>query len=156
MIRKLESDRYYRIRDRENFHPAMRSDVELLHFHRRYVSLATIIVCCLDAIAAGSAEASRPKFEAFVTTHLPDLCRALEDARPDKDHPNKKGSAILYDGFRNGFAHRRAPKTDLAIAEDHELGGDWAGRLEIKGVGEFVALNVDRLAREFLVLLDRI
>jgi len=32
--------------------------------------------------------------------------------------------------------------------------GLWADRVEADGIGEFVAINVDRLAREFLSLLD--
>jgi hypothetical protein len=148
-VRRLPPETYYRIRDPKNFYSAMRSDVHLLL--KSYLSLTTVIVCCLDALAAGSGEATRPKFEAFVTRHLPDLCTDLEKARP-----GKKGAATLYDGFRNGFAHLRGPKREFAIAEDLELDGAWADQVEVDNVGSFVALNVDRLAREFLMLLDRL
>jgi len=130
----------------------MRADITLLLKHRSYVSLSTVIVCCLDALAAGSGKAGRGEFEAFVTKHFPYLCADLESARPGK----KRGAAILYDGYRNGFAHLRGPKREFAIAEDHELGGAWAEQIEVDGVGRLVALNVDRFAREFLVLLDRL
>jgi hypothetical protein len=149
--RKLPPETYYRIRDPQNFYHAMRSDVTLLQSHKSYLSLTTVIVCCLDALAAGSGKATRPKFEAFVTKHLPDLCTAVEKA-----NPGRKGAATLYDGFRNGFAHLRGPKREFAIAEDHELDGSWADQVELDGVGRFVALNVDRLAKEFLMLLDRL
>jgi hypothetical protein len=90
MVRKLPPDTFYRIREPQNFRAAMRSDVELLRSHRAYVSLTTVIVCCLDALAAGPGEATRGKFEKFVTAHFPELCKALEAARP-----GRKGAATL-------------------------------------------------------------
>jgi hypothetical protein len=151
MVRKLSVETFYRIRDPKNFCAAMRADVKLLSSNRAYLSLTTVVVCCLDALAAGPGEATRGKFESFVTQHLPDLCAALEAACLG----SKSGAAILYDNFRNGFAHLRGPKPKFAIAEDHELGGDWADRIEVNG-SQLVAINVDRLAREFLILIDRL
>jgi hypothetical protein len=151
MARKLPPEAFYRILDPKNFYAAMRNDVTLLLEHRAYLSLTTVIVCCLDALAADSGKATRGKFEAFVTEHLPDLCSDL-----GKACPGKKGAATLYDGFRNGFAHSRGPKGEFAIAEDHELGGVWAEQIEVDAVGRLVALNTDRLAREFLMLLGQL
>ena len=151
MVRKLAAKTFYEIRNPQNFYAAMRADVDLLWSNRAYLSLTTVIVCCLDALAAGSGKATPREFEKFVTQHLPDLCTALEIACLSK----KKGAAVLYDGFRNGFAHLRSPKHGFAIAEDHELHGDWADRVEVNG-SQFVAINVDRLAREFLILIDRL
>jgi hypothetical protein len=151
MVRKLAVKTFYRIREPKNFYAAMRADVNLLWSNRAYLSLTTVIVCCLDALAAGSGKASSGKFEKFVTRHLPDLCAALQTACLGK----KKGAAVLYDGFRNGFAHLRSPKPGFAIVADHELDGDWADRVEVNG-SQFVAINVDRLAREFLTLIDRL
>lgn len=129
----------------------MRSDVKLLHSNRAYVSMTTVIVCCLDALAAGSGRATSGKFEAFVERHFPDLCHALSAICN-----RKKGASVLYDNYRNGFAHLRGPKDKFAIAEDNELGGSWADRIEVDGAGQFVAINVDRLANEFLTLLDQL
>lgn len=129
----------------------MRSDVELLRSHRAYLSLTTVIVCCLDALAAGSGRATRGKFEKFVERHFPDLCRALSTACV-----SKKGVSVLYDNYRNGFAHLRGPKDGFAIAEDDELNGDWVDQIEVDGVGKYVAINVDRLAKEFLELLNQL
>ena len=151
IIRKLPADAWYPIRDPKHFYAAIRSDVELLQKHRAYVSLATIIVCCLDAIAAGPKKATRGTFEGFVKHNFPDLVKEIEC-----ECPGKKGAAILYDGFRNGFAHLRTPKPTFAIAEEHELEGRWAGHLEIPGTVPLLALNVDRLAREFLIVLERL
>lgn len=122
--------------------------MNLLLEHRAYVSLTTIIVCSLDALAAGSGKATRGKFEHFITKHFPELCSELENVLQEK-----KGAATFYDAFRNGFAHLRGPKTGFAIAENHELGGAFADELEVDGIGKFVAVNLDRLAREFLALL---
>lgn len=151
MAKKLPCETRYRIREPKNFHAAMRQDVKLLLKHGRYLSLATVILCCLDALAAGSGEATSSKFATFVTRHFPDLCDNLE-----KTSPGKKGAATLYDGFRNGFVHSHGPKHRFAIAEDHELGGVFAAEVEFDGDGPYVALNIDRLAREFLTLLDQL
>lgn len=53
MVRKLSPNAFYRIRDPGNFHAAVRIDVELLLSNQAYLSLTTVIVCCLDALAAG-------------------------------------------------------------------------------------------------------
>jgi hypothetical protein len=151
MVRKLSPERFYRVRDPKNFYAAMRADVELLLSKRAYLSLATVIMCCLDALAAGTGNATYGKFEKFVNRHFPDLCKALEVICP-----SRKGTRILYDEFRNGFAHLRGPKAKFAIAEDHELGGNWADLFEVDAVGQFTAINIDRLVREFLNVLDQL
>lgn len=150
MVRVLPEETHYRIRDPRHFHSAMRSDVTLLHSHRAYVSLTTIIMCCLDALAAGSGKATRGKFEAYIKRHFPGLSEAVERASPGRG-----GATVLYEAFRNGFAHLRGPKAAFAIAEDHELASNWAERILV-GETELVAINIDRLAREFLVLLSRL
>lgn len=151
MPKKLPRETLYRIRDPKNFHAAMREDVELLRAHRAYMSLTTVIVCCLDALAAGSGGATRGKFEAFVTLYFPALCADLEG-----HCPGSKGAKTLYDAFRNGFSHTRGPKGKFAIAEDHEIDGAFAAEVEFNGDGSYVALNIDRLAQEFLMLLDQL
>jgi hypothetical protein len=147
MVLKLPADSLYKIRDPQNFRAAIRADVELLRSNRAYLSLTTIIMCCLDALAAETGEASRGKFEAYVGQHFPDLCRELGAACASN------GARILYRNFRNGFAHLRGPKAEFAIAEDHELQGRWADKVEVEGYRELVAINVDRLATEFLRLV---
>lgn|ERR1700687_3170006 len=148
-MRKLQKASFYKVHDPKNIHAAMKKDVELLLSNRVYLSLSTVIMCCIDALAAGTGNATYGKFEKFVKQHFPDLCSAL-----DQLCPKEKGSRVLYNQFRNGFAHLRAPKVDYAIAEDHELDGAWADRVEVDGVGQFVAINIDRLSRSFLQLLD--
>src|SRR5437016_14374298 len=69
--------------------------------------------------------------------------------------PGRKGTDILYDKFRNGFAHNRGPKSNFVIVQDHEVEGHWAGRFPDLD-GKPVGINVDRLAKELLKLLDQL
>ena len=46
-----------------------------------------------------------------------------------------------------------ASPPEFAIAEDHGLQGRWGDKVEVEGYRELVAINVDRLATEFLRLL---
>ena len=151
IIKRIPADDWYSVRDPKHFYAAMRSDVQLLLTHRAYLSLTTIIFCCIDAIAAGSGKATRDKFGSFVARHFPDLLGEIERASP-----GRKGTEVLYAEFRNGFAHLRAPKPKFAIAEDHELDGQWAGLIETTGGIRVLALNVDRLAREFLTMMEQL
>ena len=88
---------------------------------------------------------------AFVERHFPELCEDLQ-----RLVPSKRGAETLYGKYRNGFGHLRTPKLGFAIAEDHEVGGRYADEIEMEGNGTFVGLNVDRLIKEFLVLLDQL
>jgi len=151
MTKQLQTKTHYRIRDPNNFYTEMHRDVSLLMDKQAYVSLTTVIVCGLDALAAGDGSANRNKFEQFVMRHFPDLCKKLT-----KTCPGKVGAKLLYDKFRNGFAHLRGPKSGFAIAQDNELGGRWAERVKIGDSEPLVALNVDRFAREFLRLLNQL
>jgi hypothetical protein len=147
---KLAPESFRRFKDPKNLYATMRHDIQHLLKSQMYLSLTTVIVCWIDALAAGPGEATRGKFNAFVREYFPDLCAALEKISPGKD-----GANIFYDGFRNGFAHLGAPKPTYWIVEDHELKGSWAVLVEDPDRGEVVkAVNVDRLARQFLTLLD--
>lgn len=149
MLIKLPAGAFYKISDPQNFRAAIRADVELLRANRAYLSLTTIIMCCIDALAAKSGNATRGKFEAYARQNFSDLCHELETASG-----NSNGAGLLYDNFRNGFAHLRGPKAKFAIAEDHELQGRWADTVQVDGHQDvLVAINVDRLTTEFLHLL---
>jgi hypothetical protein len=140
----------YHIRDPKHFHAAMRDDVKLLLENKRYLALTTVIMCCLDALAAGPSRADSRTFEIYVEKHFPDLCALLNSV-----WSGRRGANVLYDKFRNGFAHNRGPKASFVIVEDHEVEGDWAGRFpDLEG--QPVGINVDRLAKEFLTLLDQL
>ena len=107
-------------------------------------------MCCLDALAADPGDAGRGKFGSFMERHFPELCTLL-----DSVCPGRRGTDVLYDKFRNGFAHNRGPKSNFVIVEDHEVEGHWAGRFPDLD-GKPVGINVDRLAKEFLKLLDQL
>ena len=145
---KLHKSTVYEIKAPENYLRAMREDVALLKQHKKYLSLTTIVLCCLDALGAGPHKATDKTFAAFVQRHFPQL-----DADLGRLCPGKAGALTLYHRFRNGFAHERSPNKSFAIAEDHEIGGSWVSKIDVDGKIA-IALNVDRLTREFLVLLD--
>ena len=145
MALKISPENFYKIRDPKNFHKAMRDDIELLRLRKAYVSLTTLLMCCLDALAAGTGKADRGKFTKFVRKHFPDLCEELGTACP-----GHRGADILYEEYRNGFVHLQGR---FAIAENYELEGRWAGVVEVDGEGQLTAINIDRLAKEFLTLL---
>jgi hypothetical protein len=149
MTRKLPRSAFYSIKSPEHFYTAMGRDVKLLREHVSYTTCTTVVLCCIDAMAAGSGEANRGSFATFVNEHFPALCADL-----DGTVPGKSGAEVLYSKFRNGFAHLRGPKSGFAIAEDHELEGRYAGEIEVEGIGKFVAINVDRLINDFLRVVD--
>jgi hypothetical protein len=145
MLRNFPSPRdLYRIRAPENFYAAMRADVKLLLENKRYLALTTVIMCCLDALAADGGGAGRGKFGRLMKMHFPDLCMLL-----DPVCPGRKGTDVLYDKFRNGFAHTRGPKSNFVVAENHEVEGDWAGRFPDLD-GKPVGINVDPASERVL------
>jgi len=129
----------------------MREDVLLLRAHSRHTTCVTVILSCLDALSAGQGKATAGKFATFVQRHFPDLCFGL-----DGRVRGKSGAQVLYDKYRNGFAHVRGPKTGFAIADNQELDGNWARVLAVEGKGHFVAINVERFTGECLLLLDKL
>jgi hypothetical protein len=142
----IPANAFYRIRAPQNFQPAMREDVQLLLPQRRYVSMTTLIMCCIDALAAGDGNATRAEFIAFVTREFPELCAAFE-----QHVPGRAGALTLYTEYRNRFVHRRGPHASFAIAEDHEVAGEWVDLVDVEGHDHsLIGLNVDRLAKEFL------
>jgi len=128
----------------------MRDDIKLLFSNKRYVSMTTLIVCCMDALAGYPGKADKRKFVSFVSTHFRDL-----DAELGALFPGKAGALTFYELFRNGFAHVRAPNGGCAIAEEWELPGQWAGKIDVGGVLRN-AVNVDRIAHQFLALVNRL
>lgn len=144
MFKKISLPTSYRIKAPEHFCAVMARDVALLRDRGSYETCTTVILCCIDALAAGSGDADRGKFAAFVKKHFPTLCTELDGAVS-----GKSGADVLYDKYRNGFAHLRGPKSGFAIANDSELEGRYATEVEIEGRGTWVAINVDRLINDF-------
>ena len=144
MTTKISLPASYSIKAPEHLYAVMGHDVALLRDKGSYETCMTVILCCIDALAAGPGDANQRKFGAFVKKHFPTLCAEL-----DGTVPGKSGAEVLYDKFRNGFAHLRGPKSGFAIANDSELKGRYATEVEIKGRGTWVAMNVDRLINDF-------
>lgn len=149
MTKKISLPKAYSIKASEHFYSVMRSDVALLREKGSYETCMTVILCCIDALAAESGDANPNKFRAFVTKHFPTLCAELDGAVR-----GKSGAEVLYDKFRNGFAHLRGPKSGFAIANDSELEGRYAIEVEVNGNGECVAINVDRLINDFTQIVS--
>jgi hypothetical protein len=145
MTKKISLPASYRIKAPEHFYTVMGHDVALLRDKGSFETCTTVIFCCIDAIAAGAGDAARSKFSNFVKKYFPTLCTELEGTVP-----GKSGADILYDKYRNGFAHLRAQKSGFAIANDSELEGRYATEVEIKGRGTWIAINVDRLINDFI------
>ena len=148
MTRKLPLSAYYKIKDPKHYYTAMHSDIQLLHENGRYTTCMTVIMCCFDALAAGKGEASAGKFTAFAEKYFPKLCAGLASVVR-----GKTGAQVLYDKFRNGLCHLRSTKSGFGLAEDHELCGKYTGEIEINGKKKFIAVNIQRLIKDFLVLL---
>lgn len=144
MTKKISLPASYSIKAPEHFYAVMCHDVALLRDQGSYETCTTVILCCIDALAAGNGDADRNKFGAFVKKHFPTLCAELDGAVS-----GKSGAEVLYDKFRNGFAHLRGPKSGFAIANDSELEGRYAAEVEVKEKGTWVAINVDRLIKDF-------
>ena len=151
MVKHLPASAWYKIKDPKNYYVAMHNDIELLRNNARYTSCMTVIMCCLDALAAGTGDASPGKFATFAENHFPELCAGLATAVR-----GKSGAQVLYDRFRNGFCHLRGPKSGFAIAEDKELCGQYTDEIEIGGQYRFWAVNIDRLINDFLALLKQL
>ena len=149
MTTKLPRSNVYNVRAPGNFYSAMRRDIALLLGHASYTTCTTVVLCCIDAIAANGGVAGRGKFSRFVEEHFPDLCTGLQGAVP-----GKSGADVLWDKFRNGFAHLRGPKSGFAIAENHELKGLYVDELKVEDLGKFTAINVDRFIDDFLRVVN--
>jgi len=113
-----------------------------------YVAIACLIACYIDALAANGGNAGRGKFTAFLKKHFKPLCDRLASAVGGK----RSGAEIFYEHFRDKMVHNYfTPNAKFALAEDHELHGQYAGELEIDG-RKLVAINIERLYREFVAL----
>lgn len=149
-MKTLPKCSFFDITDPKNFYAAMHRDVKLLYQHPAFTSCTTLILCFLDALAAKGGKNTRGKFEKYVNSKFPDLCSELRASTHGSK--GKSGALIIYEQYRNGLAHLRAPKSGFAISRNDELNGRFAGKINCQGSGSFVAINVDRLVKQFLAL----
>ncbi len=152
MTKKLSIGAFFDIKKVEHRLSTMHRDVQLLRDNAAYTTCITVVLCSLDALAAGKGRASSGKFEAFVKLHFPALCAELGAATSGR----RSGAKVLYDEDRNGLAHLFGPESGFAIAEEMELPGRNAGEMEVDGKGRFAAINADRFINDFLRLVKQL
>ncbi len=117
-----------------------------------YLAIMLLISCYIDAVAARGGQGTKPNFLRFMRSNFRQLCAGLEKREPGLD-----GAEVFYKFYRSEMAHTffsRNPK--YVIAEDHELKGAYVDDLKVSGKpGVRVAVNVDRLYRDFVALAKR-
>ena len=117
-----------------------------------YLAITLLIACYIDAVAARGGQGTKPKFLRFIRSNFRQLCAGLDKREPDLD-----GAEVFYKFYRSEMAHTffsRNPK--YVIAEDHELKGAYVDDLKVSGEKRVrVAVNVDRLYRDFISLTKR-
>jgi hypothetical protein len=145
---KLTSSAYVSLQDPKVRYPAMADDLELLHDNKRFVSCAILMLCFIDALAAGRGKATSGKFVMFVKENLSDFSSALASLRP-----KKQAGKILYDSYRNKLAHLFRLESDFLLCENHEIGGEYAAEVEIDGRTPCIGINIDRLVTDFVTWL---
>jgi len=111
-----------------------------------------LIACYIDALAARGGKGTRKKFLSFIRSNFQQLCTGLDNREPGLD-----GAQVFYKFYRSEMAHTFfSRKRKYVIAEDHELKGAYVGDLKVSGKpGVRVAVNVDRLYRDFVALAKR-
>jgi hypothetical protein len=119
---------------------------------RHDLAIACLIVCYMDAMAARGGEATRPKFLRFLRSNFKQLCTGLDGMEPKMD-----GAEVFYRFYRSEMVHTFFSRnTRYALAEDHELKGAYAGYVPVSGRSvPLIAINVDRLYRDFVALARR-
>lgn len=148
MVIKLSKQAMFRIKDPSTLYATMVRDVDLLYQAPAFTSCATLIVCFIDALAAGNGPASKKAFIDFVQTRFPVLCNELAAAVP-----GKPGGLTFYEEFRNGLAHVRGPRSGFALARDTETNARFIEVFDVDGHGRYVGVNLDRLRAEFVIVV---
>ena len=137
---------FVNLKDRRVLAEELKESVELCAQKGRYVTVLCIIVCGIDALAGGdkTVAAHRRDYRLILEKHFPALCEKL-------------GARKFYDRYRNGMVHHFHPMAGYLLGEDHELDGQYVAALEIEGrPGTRTAINIERLAKDFLRLCDHV
>ncbi len=106
-----------------------------------YSAILCLVACYIDGLSGG-------KKEAYLETlkrEFPDLCAAMD-------------AEIFYHKYRNGVVHEFSPKKGFAIEENHRLKGAYVAEVDVEpdGPKKLIALNIDRLAEDFIRYMKRI
>jgi hypothetical protein len=87
----------------------------------------------------------RERYTAYLEAHFPDLCQALGGGAT--------GAEAFYDNFRVKAAHEFAVNPPFALERGQPMEGAYAEKV-LAETKECTALNIDRLADDFLKHLD--
>lgn len=150
MVVKLPKEAFFSTRDPANFYKGMLEDAQILWDAPSYTSCMTLLVCFIDALAAGGGGADKSKFRPFLEQHFGVLCQELEAAVP-----GKPGAITFYEEFRNGLAHMRGPRSGFALARNEETSGKYIEVFDVEGRGQYVGVNVDRLYSDFVAVVKK-
>ncbi len=152
---KIPRDKLYTVGNPKRRYTSM---VEALHAlytappRPKYVPIACLITCYIDAMAARGAMGTKPKFLRFLRNNFKQLCAGLNRQEPGMD-----GAEVFYKYYRSEMVHTFfSRKRKYAIAEDHELNGAYVGTVHVQGrKAPYIAVNIDRLYGDFVALAKR-
>lgn len=114
-----------------------------------WLPLLLIIGEFIDGLAKPPRNEVKKRYTAYLEAHFPDLCQALGGGAA--------GAGTFYNNFRVKATHEFAVNPPFGIARDQSMKGVYAEEVLLETTGEkFTALNVDRLAADFLKHLDAI
>lgn len=114
--------------------------VELCRDKAYWVPALVLVTAGIDRFGGGS----KTGYQKLLRTDFPDLCKHLTPSD-------------FYAKYRNGILHEFSPKKGYALANDHEIGGNYFAEVIVRSnKKKLKALNVDRLIKDFLKLAHRI
>src|SRR5262245_20045666 len=112
-----------------------------------YVAIACLVTCYIDAIAAHGGRATRGKFESFMRQNFKPLCDGLS-----REVGGRDGARAFYEHYRSAMVHTYfSADSRFAIAEEREMPGKYVAQVPAPGrTTQFIAVNIDRLYRDFV------
>lgn len=141
-MKDIPKEHFMNLGDQPRVAATMAKAVRLMHGARIYTATMCLIASYIDAIAGGD----KGKYVRFLEVNFPELCKALAEGQ-------KGGAVVFYEKFRNGVLHLNSPKLGYALLEDSEADGKYVADVRV-GTMEMRGVNVDRLAKEFVVLAE--
>ncbi len=145
----------FTVNDPKNRYTSMVRALQVLYKTPRdphYLAITLLITCYIDAIAARGGEAKKKTCLQFLRNNFRQLCKGLNNRERGMD-----GAEVFYKFYRSEMAHTFFSRSSkYAIAEDYELKGAYVDELQIESLpGVRIAVNVDRLYRDFIALAKR-
>jgi hypothetical protein len=138
-MKVITADHFMNLGDQPRVAATMAKAVRLMYEARIYTATMCLITSYIDAIAGGD----KAKYLKFLEEHFSQLCQQLG------------GAVVFYEKFRNGMLHLNSPKLGFALLEDREADGDYVADVRV-GTMAMRGINVDRLAKEFIALAERL